>query len=468
MPRFNTTAPSTLTINEAGGKAYKQSDELELVSILLTSFGGNEYYKSSNDTFKRLKELVNSCETEFVSKAIIYARTQFGMRTITHVAASELALKLSGKKYAKNFFDKVIYRVDDITEIISYHFSKGGKLSGAMKKGFASAIGRFDEYSLAKYRGEGKGVRLVDVVNMVHPKQTEKNQGGIEKLIKGELKSFDTWEVDITAAGSDEVKKKAAWSKLVTENKLGYFALLRNLRNLLQYTPELTGEVVSQLTDEKSIAKSLVLPFRFITAFDEIQKMNASKEAREVLMALNKAVDISIKNVPIFDGDTLVVLDVSSSMSGKPSTIGALFASVLIKSNNADLILFATGAEYRNVNPMDSTITIANQFRFSGGGTNFPSIFQVANKKYDRVIILSDMQGWIGRDTPVSTYNQYKQRTGANPFVYSFDLNSYGSMMFPENNVFCIAGFSEKVFDIMALLERDKKALINTINAIEL
>jgi hypothetical protein len=183
-------------------------------------------------------------------------------------------------------------------------------------------------------------------------------------------------------------------------------------------------------------------------------------------MALNKAVDIAVNNVPKFDGETLVVLDVSGSMSGKPAVIGSLFSAVLIKSNNADFMVFADNAQYANVNPMDSTITIANTLRFASGGTNFRAIFNVANKKYDRVIILSDMQGWIGGYTPVNEFNQYKKMTGANPFVYSFDLNSYGSMQFPETNVFCLAGFSEKVFDIMKLMEQDKKALVNEIKKV--
>jgi hypothetical protein len=154
-------------------------------------------------------------------------------------------------------------------------------------------------------------------------------------------------------------------------------------------------------------------------------------------------------------------------MSGKPAVIGSLFSSVLIKSNNADFMTFSDNANYRNVNPTDSTITIANSIRFASGGTNFKAIFNTANKKYDRVIILSDMQGWIGYETPAKEYNEWKKNTNSNPFVYSFDLNSYGSMQFPEQNVFCVAGFSEKVFDIMKLMETDKKALLNTIKSIQ-
>ena len=310
----------------------------------------------------------------------------------------------------------------------------------------------------------------MDIVNLVHPTPTEKNKEAINALVKGELKSFDTWETELTKAGQSasnedekEQFKKDVWIKLVREKKIGYFALLRNLRNIIEQAPEVINDALETLINPEIIKKSLVLPFRFTTAFDEIQKLNSGKIVRDVLIALNKAVDIAVSNVPKFDGDTLVVLDVSGSMAGKPAQIGSLFSAVLIKSNNADFITFSDNAQYRNVNPMDSTITIANAMRFASGGTNFRAIFNTANKKYDRVIILSDMQGWIGHETPTREFNQWKQATGANPYVYSFDLNSYGSMQFPEQNVFALAGFSEKVFDVMKLMEQDKKALINEI-----
>lgn len=474
MSRFNQTITPAKTVNLAGGEAYKQTPELELISILLTSFADDSFYRSANHTFDRLKELVRICDKKFAAQATVYARTQFGMRSITHVAASELAKHISGEKWAKDFYSAVVYRPDDMLEILSYHTSKNGKLPNSMKKGFAKAFDKFDAYSLAKYRGEGKGFKLIDVVNLVHPKPTEKNADAIKALVKGELRSFDTWETELSKTGqiatNEEEKarfKKEVWIKLITENKLGYFALLRNLRNIIEQAPEVINEAIEMLTNEAVIKKSLVLPFRFLTAFDEIQKLSDGKIVRDVLVALNKAVDIAVSNVPVFDGETLVVLDVSGSMAGKPAKIGSLFASVLIKSNNADFITFSDNSQYRNVNSMDSTITIANSIRFASGGTNFRSIFQTANKKYDRIIILSDMQGWIGRTTPTKAFTEYKKSTGANPFVYSFDLQNYGSMQFPETNVFALSGFSEKCFDIMRLMETDKRALINEVKKVE-
>lgn len=473
MARFNQTT-TTKTVNLAGGEAYSQTPELELISILLTSFANDQFYRSANDTFDKLKSLINQCNPLFVAKALVYARAQFGMRSITHVGASELAKYLSKETWAKNFYDAIVYRPDDMLEIMSYHSSVNGKIPNSMKKGFASAIGKFSKYELAKYRGEGKGFKLIDVVNMVHPVPTEKNEDAISLLVKGELKSFDTWETELSQAGqiatSEEEKselKKEVWIRLIKDKKIGYFALLRNLRNIIEQAPEILVEALELLTNENLIKKSLVLPFRFTTAFEEITKLTEGKIVRETLIALNKAVDISIKNVPVFDGETLVVLDVSGSMSGRPAQIGSLFSAILIKSNNSDFMVFSDRARYVNVNPMDSTITIAGSLRFAAGGTNFRGIFKVANKKYDRVIILSDMQGWVGFDTPTKEFNEWKKNTGANPFVYSFDLQGYGSMQFPEQNVFCLAGFSDKVFDIMKLLEQDKNALINTIKEFE-
>ncbi len=479
MSRFNVATSPTKTTNFAGGDSYAESKEIALVSILLTSFGDDKFYEKSADLFERLKHLVSVNDAKFVAKAAIYARTKFGMRSITHVTAAFLAKHISGETWGKNFYDKIVYRPDDMAEIISFYYSQGNtKLAKAIANGFALAIGRFDGYALAKYRGEGKSWKLVDIINMVRPKPSEKNAETLKSLVAGTLTSTDeneTWETALTVAGqqgkTDEEKKelkRQAWVRLLSENKLKYFAALRNIRNVIEQAPEAIDKLIEIITDEKQIKKSLVLPFRFTTAFDEVVKLTDGKIVRKALQALSKAVDISVSNVHVFDGETLVVLDVSGSMAGRPAQIGSLFAAVIAKSNNADFMVFSDGAAYRNVNISDSTITIANSIRFASGGTNFHSIFNTANKKYDRIIILSDMQGWMGGNAPTQPFNQYKAKYSANPFIYSFDLNGYGTLQIPEQNCFAIAGFSEKILDVMKFMETDKKALIQEIQKIEL
>lgn len=483
MGKFNAVKQPrpTKIVNLAGGEAYSQSAELELVSILLTSFVQDQYYKSADDSMRKVSELLGKVDPKFAAKAAIYARNEFGMRSITHVLAVEIAKHISGKEWGKKFFTDIIHRPDDMTEIVAYYFgkNKGKALPNSLKKGFAKAFDKFDGYQLAKYRGEGKDVSLVDVVNLVHPKAIEKNAKALDGLINGTLKSTETWEAKLTQAGqkasSDEELtslKKDAWAGLIREKKLGYLALLRNLRNIMDNAPEVLDEALASLTNEAFIKKSLIFPFQYLIAYKQFSAMN-TKESRKIADALSDAIDISCQNVKSlnFGGNTLVVVDNSGSMNTpvtnsahmKKSELGALFGIVLAKAINADIMEFGTHARYINYSLKTHSMDFAEKFtglNKVGHGTDFSSIFNTADKTYDRILIFSDMQG---ARSVTSSATAYKKRFNCEPHIYSFDLAGYGSMMFPENRVYAMAGFSEKIFTIMSLLEKDRKALVNTI-----
>lgn len=469
MAHFNEKKQNGTT-NLAGGVAYKEPKELQLVSLLLTSFGDDKYYQKAADVFDKLDSLISACDKLFCAKAIVFARKQFGMRTITHYAASVLARYIGGEAWGKDFYRVVINRPDDMTEIVACHLNRKQKITNAMRKGFAEAFGRFDAYTLAKYKGENNVVKLVDVVNICHPKETEKSGGAITKLINGELKSFDTWESELSAIGGDENAKKEVWRRLIAENKLGYFALLRNLRNIINlHDDELKQSALTALLNENAIRKSLVFPFRFSTAYKELSAIDT-----DAMRVISRACELACSNVPKLHGKTLIALDVSGSMSSV-ADIAALFSAVLVKSNDCDIITFAERAQYKFINPDDSLMTIKENLRFAGGGTNFIDIFNVANKKYDRVILLSDMQAWIpqmgwwglSHETPSAAYNAYKRKYNPDCKMYSLDLAGYGTLQVPEKDVYCLAGFSEKIFDLMQYFEEDKDALVNTIKAVE-
>lgn len=470
MTKYN-KKPSTKITNRAGGEAYEQTTELAFISILLTSFCNSQFYREEQDVYKDLKELITKLDKKFVAKAAIFARNEFGMRSVTHVITGELAKQVKNVDWSKNFYSKIVHRVDDITEILAYYLMNYGKpIPNSLKKGLGIALNKFDEYQIAKYRGSKNTIKLVDAVNLIHPKLTGDADIAIKKLINGTLRSADTWETELSNAGKSkdvEIAKNDAWKKLIKDRKIGYFALLRNLRNIIEQSPEIIDEAINLLVEPELIKRSLILPFRFLTAVSQIEQMNG-KDVSRVIIALNKAVDISLENVPELQGETLVVLDTSGSMEGKPKEIGSLFSAILVKKINAELMIFSDCAKYVTLNPMDSTLTLAKSIEFMSGGTDFQSIFTKANKKYDRIIILSDMQGWVGFNSPKEVFIDYKKKYVANPVIYSFDLQGYGDMQFPERNVYCLAGFSEKVFDIMKVFEEDRNALINRIKAVDL
>lgn len=488
MARFNSKkVTQNSTTNLANGKAYTENPKLALASLLLTSFVQDQFYRSSGQTMEEVGILIDKIDDKkFPAKVAIYARDKFNMRSITHVTAAEIAKRVKGENWTKNFYEKVVQRPDDILEILSYYISKYNKpIPNSLKKGLGLSFKQFNEYHLSKYKKNNSSLSLVDAVNLIHPPHTN----AIGKLIRGELKVADTWETKLTQVGqiakTEEKKeelKKDAWEELILQNKLGYLALIRNLRNILnlEQNDKIIPAVIEQLVSEENIKKSKLLPFRFLTALNELENYYDTLNGKKVLKALNQALDISLNNVPRMDGETLVALDTSGSMIGKPLTIGSLFAAVLAKANDADIISFSDNAKYLKINTLDSISSIVGEIKNNvyASGTNFHAIFEIANKKYDRIIILSDMQAWMDTEInmaysynsncPKQSLTQYRKRYDCNPNIFSFDLQGYGTLQFPESNVYALAGFSDKVFDIMKMLEQDRNALINEIEKVQL
>lgn len=480
MGKFSTKGASRTTrkpdaLNVTGAPAYAQSDKMKFASILLTSFVQDQFYRTSSGTVQELTDLLGKIDPLFAAKAAIFARDEFNMRSITHVVGAEVPARVKGERWTKNFIDKVIVRPDDATEILAYYLANFGKpVPNSLKKGLALGISKFDAYQLAKYRGEGNAVSLVDVVNLVHVKPNQKNRDALAALVEGTLRSEGTRESVMSKAGSDAGAKTEAWADLIHSNKIGYMALLKNLRNIEEQAPEHLEAALQILTSPQRIAKSRVLPFRFATAIEHVSDTRT-------IRALNKAVDIACGNVPKLSGKTLIAVDHSGSMGGfgysreatvdskTPQGIGDLFAAVMFKSQdgNADVMVFGSTAGYvTGLNPDDSILTIMKQIAHAnfGHATNFPDVLKKANKSYERVITLSDMQSYIGE---ASAERQTYERKHGKIQYYNFDLAGHGTTIFKERT-YELVGFSEKVFDIMAVLERDPNALVNAIEAVVL
>src|SRR5688572_21380679 len=105
------------TVNLAGGRAFTQTAKLELVSVLLTTFLEDEFYRSEKQTTARIRELITKVDdAQFVAKAALYARNVYGMRSVSHLVAGELAKSVKGVAWTKQFYAQVARRPDDIME----------------------------------------------------------------------------------------------------------------------------------------------------------------------------------------------------------------------------------------------------------------------------------------------------------------------------------------------------------------
>lgn len=496
MSKYNSTSsvPRTATINEAGGKAFTQSTKLAIASFLFTSFLTDTYYRTEDQEMKRLEKLfAEEKDKEFIAKAALYTRNEYGMRSVSHLAAAMLAKDLSGNPKAKSFFEKIVRRPDDMMEILACYAGRNGmdakhlrKIPASMKKGFASAIQRMDAYQLAKYRKEGSEISMVDIFNLVHPRPTEKNAEAFSALMKGTLKNTKTWEAKQSKAGQEaktekekKEKKAQAWKEMLLDGSIGYDALLMNLRNIAETeNKSIIDQAIKLVTDQKRIDKSLTMPFKYYVAYKNVVNSN-----RRLGNAVSKALNMCLKNIPKLSGETLVMLDTSGSMTSSRvaksdisvAEAGALFAIALNKAMDADVRWFHTGSGEVILNPEDSITTGMSKFNFNGGDTLLgEALIKLSRekKKYDNIIVISDMQcyehsGWRSSMSSNEALKCYRRETGVKPTIFSLDLRGSGTMQFPENNVVFMAGFSDKIFSSMEEIVKGPSKLLSMIEAVE-
>lgn len=490
MSRFaqktQSTARSEKTTNFAGGEAYQQNTKTELASLVLTSMLIDKMYRSAGDEQTRLIDLLTTLnkrgELQFAAQAALYARHEHGLRTISHVIAGEIALMKGEFAWRRRFFDQIVRRPDDAIEIVGYVRGKNGSdkmLPNALKRGIAAALVRFDEYALSKYKGEAKAFTLVDLANLCHPKAPKKHP--IHLLMTDTIAPAHTWEMLLSEAGkaTDPAKAKAAaWKDVIESEQLGYMACLMNLRNIIEQAPKMVKPALAIITDEKQVRKSLLMPTQFVSAAKALSEING-EGVREALAAVNTATEIAMSNVPTLEGRTLVALDASGSMNAAATEryscfeIGALFAAVLYKANkNTDFMYFANDGQYMSFDADQKLLPLREQVvqKRINGGTNFHAIFQAANRAYDRIVILSDMQAWMATgewqtSNPQASLTEYRHRTSSDPAIYSFDLQGHGTTQFPSHKVFTLAGWTDKVFKIMGTLEQDRAALVHAIES---
>ena len=447
-----------------GEMAFKLKEKEELVSTMMTTFLQGAYYENESKIVERIKELVGKVDPRFVAKLAIYARNEGNLRAVTHLVAALLAKYVGGEEWGKRFYNKIVVRPDDMSEIVAAYASLNGmglndikKIPNAIKKGFKEALERLDAYQIDKYKMQGREVSLIDLVRLFHPKGNEKNAEAYKRLVMGESLAdlYDTkvFEKEMTRAGQttmgasqdekDEAKREAISAVLDNVKGMPIMNLLRNLRNILLYAPEKVNDACEQLTIEKKILNSRLLPFRFATAYAEIEKMNyqdvetkstssiafESEVSRQkvsesefntlkqnLLDAIEGAIEIACQNIPELEGNCAILVDDSGSMRGgagghsrvsafsktNTSMIAHLFASMMAwKQHDVYVGLFGNRlikVPYRRgVKLLDFNKESYRVGAECGGATEkgiYTFLEQVVKekKKIDNIIVFSDCQ----------------------------------------------------------------------------
>lgn len=354
-------------------------------SVMSCLLWEKEYYEDGQDIATRIMEHADKVPAKDLAALIVQARSEYNLR---HVPLLLLcALVKRGGREVGDAIAATIQRADELAEFLAIYWRDGKRpLSKQMKLGLARAFRKFSAFQLAKYNRDG-AVKLRDVLFLVHAKPMNEAQGVVWKnLAENTLQTPDTWEVTLSAGKGED--KLGSWTRLLTENKLGYFALLRNLRNMIDAGVDL-DLIRPQILARKGGAER-VLPFRYIAA---------ARAAPRLEKEIDAALQASIAESPKLMGKTIVLVDVSGSMDDALSAksdlkrvdAAAALASLL---NCEDLRVFSFSNTMVEVPARRGMAGVDAIIKSQGhGGTALAGAVAAANSiPHDRIIVITDEQ----------------------------------------------------------------------------
>lgn len=518
--RARATTPITSVAPAAtyeGGAGFARDAKSELFMLAVTNMVGEDtFYESADTRDTRFEDLVHQVavlDGDWMRRFIPWLRGEANMRSASLVAAAEavharLTAGLAGDN--RQLIDAACQRADEPGEMLAYWTSRHGRaIPKPVKRGVADAVRRlYNGKSLLKYDTDSKGYRFADVIDLVHPApavdkpwQGELFRYALDRrhnredlrlpegnrtlaarqdlmalsigarralLLNGEgpavlADAGMTWEA--LAGWLQGPMDAAAWEAVIPS--MGVMALARNLRNFDQagVSDAVAITVAAKLSDPEQVARSRMLPFRWLSAYRAAPSLRWS-------YPLERALGHSLANIPQLGGRTLILVDTSSSMNAGFSKDGTLMrwdAAALFgialghRCAHADVVSFSSAQMYYGDRPGaktrafpmhdgESVLRSLERWKgdgyFLGGGTDTAGALRATFAGHDRVVIVTDEQA--GED-PVSV----SASVPASVPMYTLNLAGYRVGHAPSGgaNRHAFGALTDSCFKLIPLLE---------------
>lgn len=439
--------------------AKQPAEQLLRRAVLSCLLWEDMAYESAVGNAENIASLIPKVDPLMVAALAHEARVHQKLRHVPLYIASEMLKHDSHKGFVGELLPQIITRADQITDFLSIYWKEGKKpLRAQAKKGLAESFHNFNEYQFGKYDREG-AIKLRDAMFLVHPVAKDDEEHSLfDRIAKRTLKVPDTWEVALSS-GAD---KKATWTRLIEENKLGALAFLRNLRNMKD--AKVDHNVIRQ--GFKTVKSQMLLPLNF---------WSAAKYAPEFVSDINEMMLRMYADIAKLPGYTIFVVDVSGSMSAAMSgkselrRMDAAFAMAVLANELCEKVdIYATagsdGGRSHKTAKVDYPkrgFHLADQLRqydyYSkspfqlGGGGIFTRqcldyIKTKTSQKPDRIIVFSDSQDCD------SDKSKLPSPFGVNNYICDVSAHKHG-INYKGVWTAEISGFSEQFLNYIAALE---------------
>ena len=392
--RTNRRAKNLEKTHEGAPAAIINAERQLRRSVMSCLLFEREFYEDGEEIAGRIRKLAEAVDPVIVAQIADEARNSMNLRHVPLLLLDVLTRTGAGRAdhLVASAIATTIRRADEMAEFIAIYTGGGDRrlakkghgrqFSAQMRRGLALAFRQFDDYQLAKYDRDGK-VKLKDVLRIVRPKPLNDDEASRWKMAReGQLPAPDTWEVALSGGAN----KKETFERLLRERKLGYLALLRNLRNMVN------ANVDSDLVREAILLRkgaARVLPFRYI---------GAARAVPQLEPWLDKALLADLSEMHPFVGKTIILVDVSGSMDWALSAksdlkrIDAAAALASIFPGEVRVFSFSNGVvevpPRRGMAGIDAIIRSQPH-----GGTYLGGAVKYANALVgDRLVVISDEQ----------------------------------------------------------------------------
>lgn len=374
-------------------------------SVMSCLLWEDTFYEDGQSITDRIKEHAENVDPGALGSVALEARNSMHLRHVPLLLCSILSRTGKGSWEVGEVIRGCVKRADEIPELLAIHAKLNNTtpdnlkkhITAQMKRGLGLAFRNFDEHQLAKYDRAGP-ITLRDAMRLVHPRPESANQSYLwKRLLDGKLKTPDTWEVNLSKSEHGQKKtdeeKREVWERMLHEEKLGYMALLRNLRNMEDVGVD--RSLINSAILARKGARN-VLPFRYVAA---------AREAKSFSQSIDTALQEAISYLPKLPGTTVVLVDVSGSMVGTPvskkSKMDRMTAASTLASmfNCEDIRVFTFSNKCVEVPPYRGLAGVEAIRRSQPhGGTAIDEAIEYINSrihakiKHDRIIVITDEQ----------------------------------------------------------------------------
>ena len=476
------TLPKTDAINEAGGRAYLRSAEAKFAQYAVTGCLNSTFYSEDKDQLKTIMALAENASSQFIAQTAIYAREQGFMKDTPALLTAILYARTKTDASARPYFQAAFGRCIDNGKMLK-NFVQIVRSGVVGRKSLAASSLRklvqkwFNGYSNEQlvYQSVGNNPSLADVIRLcrvdpakgpyggqerralfnwlcgVDPGQKEKSLGftydpnDLPQLIK----DYEAWKhstrsarpgkipnvpfqmvtaLDLSQNDWEELGRNMTWNQtkknLNTLKRHGVFSKPKNVKM-----------VADRLSNKELVEKAKVFPYELMTAYNAT--VTQSGMPQQITLALQKALEHSLRNIPEIEGQVVLAPDMSGSMGGPvtgnrddgrtgiharygrasgATTVvrcrdaAALITAAFLRKLPDTLVLpFSDRINEVRLNPMDSIATNTRYLAaLPAGGTDCSLPLRYLNDrkiKADLVIYVSDYESWM--DTQGRTNHRY-------------------------------------------------------------